>query len=121
MKYGPFTLATTRPETKFGDTALAVNPKDERYKKYIGQTLEVDSLDTEGTLEKPSLKKIKLRIVGDDAVDKKFGTGVVKVTPAHDIVDFEIGQRHQLPIVQMIDERGRMNRKDRQICRAKNS
>ncbi len=111
MKYGPFTLATTRPETKFGDTALAVNPKDERYKKYIGQMLEVDSLDTKGTLDKPGLKKIKLLIVGDDAVDKNFGTGVVKVTPAHDIVDFEIGQRHHLPNVQIIDERGKMNEK----------
>jgi valyl-tRNA synthetase len=108
MKYGPFTLATTRPETKFGDTALAVNPKDERYQKYIGETLEADSLETKGSLDTPGLKKVKLQIVGDEAVDITFGTGVVKVTPAHDLVDFEIGQRHKLPTVQVIDERGRM-------------
>ncbi|MEK7629908.1 MAG: valine--tRNA ligase [Patescibacteria group bacterium] len=109
IKYGSFTLATTRPETKFGDTALAVNPKDERYKKYIGETIEVDSLSTDGELEKPEIKKIKLQIVGDDVVDIEFGTGVVKVTPAHDILDFEIGERHKLPMIQVINERGRMN------------
>ena len=109
MKYGPFTLATTRPETKFGDTALAVNPKDARYKRYIGQTLEADSLATDGSLDVPRLKKVKLLVIGDEAVDMAFGTGVVKVTPAHDLVDFEMGVRHKLPTVQVIDERGRMN------------
>ncbi len=109
IKYGPFSLATVRPETKFGDTALAVNPKDARYKKFIGKTIEIDSLSTEGALEKPELKKIKLQIVGDEAVDPKFGTGVIKVTPAHDITDFEISKRHNLPMVAVIDERGRMN------------
>ncbi|MBI5733029.1 valine--tRNA ligase [Candidatus Jorgensenbacteria bacterium] len=109
MKYEPFTLATVRPETKFGDTALAVNPNDERYKSYIGKTLNIESLSTEGSLDKPSLTTINLKIVGDDAVDPAFGTGVVKVTPAHDITDFEIAERHKLPMVQVIDHRGRMN------------
>lgn len=109
IKYGPFALATVRPETKFGDTALAVNPRDKRYKKYVGKTLEVDSLSTDGDLNKPSPKKIKLRIVADEAVDPKFGTGVVKVTPAHDITDFEIAERHKLPMTQVISLDGRMN------------
>jgi valyl-tRNA synthetase len=73
IKYGPFTLATVRPETKFGDTALAVNPKDKRYQKYIGKEIDVKGL----------LGKFKLTVIADDLVDKDFGTGVVKVTPAH--------------------------------------
>ena len=109
IRYGPFSLATVRPETKFGDTALAVNPRDSRYGSYVGKTLEVDSLDTEGDLDKPRLKKIKLVVVADEAVDQNFGTGVVKVTPAHDLTDFEIGERHKLPMTQVIDARGRMN------------
>ncbi len=109
VKYGPFMLATTRPETKFGDTALAVNPKDERYKKYIGKELEIDSLDITGNLENPKLKKIKIKVVADIAADLNFGTGVIKVTPAHDITDFEIGQRHNLPSIQVIDNKGGMN------------
>jgi len=110
LKYGPLTLATVRPETKFGDTAIAVNPYDKRYKNYIGKTLEIDSLATEGELDKPALVKIKLPIVADEVVDPKFGTGAVKVTPAHDITDFEISQRHNLPIKSVIDESGRMNK-----------
>lgn len=109
IQYGPFVLATVRPETKFGDTALAVNPDDERYKNYIGQEIEIESLDTDGDLEAPARKKIKVRVVGDEAVDIKFGTGVIKVTPAHDITDFEIAQRHNLPLRQVVDDRGRMN------------
>jgi valyl-tRNA synthetase len=111
IKYGPFTLATTRPETKFGDTALAVNPKDKRYRQYVGQMLEVDSLSTEGDLNKPEIQKIKLQVVADETVDAEFGTGIVKVTPAHDLTDFEIAQRHGLPMIQIIDERGRMTEK----------
>ncbi len=109
IKYGPFTLATTRPETKFGDTGLAVNPRDKRYRQYVGKEIEIESLSTEGPLDVPAKKKSKVTVVADDAVDMKFGTGVVKVTPAHDLVDFEIGQRHNLPLVQVIDDRGRMN------------
>ncbi len=111
IKYGPFTLATVRPETKFGDTALAVNPHDKRYKKYIGKTLEVESLDVKGDWDKPGKTKIKLYVVADEAVDPKFGTGVIKVTPAHDITDFEISKRHKLPMIQVIDPDGRMNKR----------
>ncbi len=99
IKYGPFTLATVRPETKFGDTAVAVNPNDQRYKQWIGKLIEVEGL----------LGKFKLKVVADEAVDKDFGTGVVKVTPAHDPVDFEIGKRHSLEVKQVINLEGRLN------------
>jgi valyl-tRNA synthetase len=98
IKYGPLTLGTVRPETKLGDTAVAVHPKDRRYKKYVGKTLEVPSV--EGT--------ITLRVVADEAVDPKFGTGVIKVTPGHDPTDFEIGKRHDLPIRSVIGFDGKM-------------
>ncbi len=109
MQYGSFTVATVRPETKFGDTALAVNPRDARYKQYVGKTLQIESISTEGTLETPMRATITLKIVADNAVDSKFGTGVIKVTPAHDSVDFQIAERHTLPLIQIIDERGKMN------------
>ncbi len=99
MKYGPFTLATTRPETKFGDTAVAVNPKDKRYKKWIGKEIEVEGL----------IGKFKLKVVADDSVDPQFGTGVVKVTPAHDFTDFEIGKKHGLEMKQVIGFDGKLN------------
>ncbi|HEV8437872.1 MAG TPA: valine--tRNA ligase [Methylomirabilota bacterium] len=98
IKYGPLTLGTVRPETKLGDTALAVHPKDKRYAKYVGQTMEVPSV--EGT--------IRLQVVADTAVDPKFGTGVIKVTPGHDPVDFEIGRRHNLSARTVIGFDGRM-------------
>ena len=98
IKYGPLTLGTVRPETKLGDTALAVHPKDKRYRRYVGKTLEVPSVD--GT--------ITLQVVADAAVDPKFGTGVIKVTPGHDPVDFEIGRRHGLPVRTVIGFDGRM-------------
>jgi valyl-tRNA synthetase len=98
IKYGPLTLGTVRPETKLGDTAVAVHPKDKRYKKYVGKTLEVPSV--EGT--------ITLKVVADEAVDPKFGTGVIKVTPGHDPTDFEIGKRHNLPIRSVIGFDGKM-------------
>ena len=100
MKYGPFVLATVRPETKFGDTAVAVYPTDKRYKKYIGQEIEFESL----------IGKVRLRVVADEAVDPKFGTGVVKVTPAHDFTDFEIGKRHGLPMKQVIGFDGKLTK-----------
>lgn len=110
IKYGPLTLATTRPETKIGDTALAVHPSDLRYKKYVGAYLEIESIDNNLPLnQEAKVKKIKIRVVSDHAVDPKFGTGIVKVTPAHDITDFEIAERHNLPSVTIIDARGRMN------------
>ncbi len=98
IKYGPLTLGTVRPETKLGDTAVAVHPKDKRYRRYVGKTLEVPSV--EGT--------ITLQVVADEAVDPKFGTGVIKVTPGHDATDFEIGRRHNLPIRSVIGFDGRM-------------
>src|SRR5882724_4928955 len=98
IKYGPLTLGTVRPETKVGDTAVAVHPKDKRYAKYVGKTLEVPSV--EGT--------ITLKVIADTAVDPKFGTGVIKVTPGHDHVDFEIGRRHKLPTRTVIGFDGRM-------------
>jgi len=110
IKYGPFTIATARPETKLGDTALAVHPSDERYKKYIGQDLEIESVDNNVPADQPAkIRKITIRVVSDISVDKDFGTGVIKVTPAHDLTDYEISLRHNLPLVKIIDERGKMN------------
>ena len=99
IKYGPFTIATARPETKFRDTALAVNPKDKRYKQYIGQTLEIMGL----------LGPIKMTVIPDPHVDPKFGTGIMKVTPAHDPHDFELGRQFNLPVTPIIDFRGKMD------------
>ena len=98
IKYGPLTLGTVRPETKVGDTGLAVHPKDKRYKKYVGQTLDIPSVDG----------SVRVRVVADEAVDPKFGTGVIKVTPGHDPTDFEIGRRHNLPIKTVIGFDGKM-------------
>ncbi len=101
LKYGPFTLATVRPETKFGDTAVAVHPNDKRYNKWIGKEIEVDGL----------LGKFTVKVIADNAVDPKFGTGVVKVTPAHDPNDYEMSLRHNLEIKRVIDFNGRLNEK----------
>jgi len=86
IKYGPVSVATTRPETKLGDTALAVHPDDMRYKKYIGQ--EISYLTETG-------ETAKLPVIADKAVDPEFGSGVVKVTPAHDHADWAMLQRHK--------------------------
>ncbi len=101
IKYGPLILATTRPETKFGDTAVAVHPEDQRYKKYIGKEIEIETV----------LGKAKIKVVADKFVDRQFGTGVVKITPAHDFDDFEVAQRHNLPLVRVINYDGTMNEK----------
>ncbi|HKX23896.1 MAG TPA: valine--tRNA ligase, partial [Candidatus Saccharimonadales bacterium] len=98
LKYGPFELATTRPETKFGDTGVAVHPDDMRYKEYVGKEIEVEGVNGLFTV----------RVVADDHVDPTFGTGVVKVTPAHDFNDWEMGQTHNLPAVPVIDLDGKM-------------
>ena len=98
IKYGPLVLGTVRPETKLGDTGLAVHPGDPRYAQYVGRTLEIPSVD--GT--------ISVKVVADEAVDPEFGTGVIKVTPGHDPVDFEIGKRHGLPIRTVIGFDGKM-------------
>jgi valyl-tRNA synthetase len=100
MKYGPFVLATVRPETKFGDTAVAVNPKDKRYKDWIGKEIEFEGLNG----------AVKLQVVGDEAIDPKFGTGVAKVTPAHDFTDYEIAKRHDLPFKEVIGFDGRLTK-----------
>jgi len=100
LKYGPFVLATVRPETKFGDTAVAVNPKDKRYKKWVGKEVEVQGL----------LGKFKLKVIADDAIDPNFGTGVAKVTPAIDMTDFEIGKRHNLPMKLIVDFDGKLTK-----------
>ena len=91
------TVATTRPETMIGDTALMVHPDDERYKKYIGKFALL-----------PLLKR-KIPIIADEYVDPTFGTGVVKVTPAHDFNDYAVGQRHKLPLINILTLDGLIN------------
>ncbi len=90
-------ISTTRPETLMGDTAVAVHPEDDRYKHLIGKTIW-----------RP-FPKAEIPIIGDTYVDREFGTGCLKVTPAHDKNDFEIGQRHGLEIIEVIDWEGRLN------------
>jgi valyl-tRNA synthetase len=91
------TVATTRPETMLGDTALAVNPEDKRYRKWVGKSVILPILDRE------------IPIIADNYVDMEFGTGVVKVTPAHDPNDFEIAQRHDLPKINILNPNGTLN------------
>ncbi len=92
-------VATTRPETMLGDTAVSVHPEDERYKKFIGKMLRL-----------PLVGRL-IPVIADKVVDPEFGTGAVKVTPAHDFNDFEIAKRHNLPLVKVIDESGKMTEK----------
>jgi valyl-tRNA synthetase len=99
IKYGPLVLATTRPETKFGDTGVAVNPNDTRYQEYVGKEIDIETV----------LGPAKIKVVADESVDPEFGTGVVKVTPAHDFTDFETGKRHGLPLKQVIGFDGKLN------------
>ncbi len=106
IKYGPFEVATVRPETKFGDVALAVHPDDKRYSKYIGQTVKVQDV----------LGEIELPVLSDDFVDPEFGTGVVKITPAHDLNDFMVGKKHNLPTKPVIDTRGKMTADTQQFA-----
>lgn len=94
---GYITVATTRPETMLGDTAVAVHPEDERYKDMIGKTLILPIIGRE------------IPVIADEYVDKQFGSGAVKITPAHDPNDFEVGQRHNLPQIIVMDENGKMN------------
>jgi len=89
---GFITVATTRPETMLGDVAVAVNPNDERYKDLIGKKVRLPIVNRE------------IPIIADEYVDPEFGTGAVKITPAHDFNDFEVGQRHNLPLVQVMDD-----------------
>jgi len=91
------TVATTRPETILGDTAVAVNPKDKRYKKLIGEHVTLPVIDKE------------IPVIADDAVDTSFGTGALKITPAHDPTDFEVAQRYNLPLVDIMNADATMN------------
>ncbi|MBR3304457.1 MAG: valine--tRNA ligase [Christensenellaceae bacterium] len=94
---GGITIATTRPETMLGDTAVAVHPDDERYKSMIGKNLILPIMN------KP------IPVVADEYVEKEFGTGAVKITPAHDPNDFEVAQRHGLPVIRVMTDDGLMN------------
>ncbi|MBE7413726.1 MAG: valine--tRNA ligase [Deltaproteobacteria bacterium] len=91
------TVATTRPETMLGDTAVAVNPEDGRYKALIGKKVRLPFVERE------------IPVIGDDSVSIEFGTGAVKITPAHDFNDFEVGRRHKLQSIKVMDESARMN------------
>jgi len=94
----PIAISTTRPETKLGDTAVAVNPKDARYKKYVGKTYKARFAGED----------IELKIIADREVDPNFGTGALGVTPAHSMIDYEMSLRHDLPMKSVIDEYARM-------------
>ena len=98
------TVATTRPETMLGDTAVAVNPADERYKDIIGKRLVLPLVGR------------KIPIVADEAVDKEFGSGAVKVTPSHDPTDFDIAQRHNLPLITILDNNACLNENAGAYC-----
>ena len=95
-KVGEIIVATTRPETMLGDTAVAVHPDDERYKDFIGKTVQLPLTNRE------------IPVIADEYVDPEFGTGAVKITPAHDPNDFEVGNRHDLPRIQVIGFDGKM-------------
>ncbi|HCO12505.1 MAG TPA: valine--tRNA ligase, partial [Desulfonauticus sp.] len=111
---GEVVVATTRPETMLGDTAVAVHPEDERYKHLIGKKVILPLVGR------------KIPIIADEYVDREFGTGCLKVTPAHDVNDFELGRKHNLPLVNVIDDWGKMTSEagefaglDRFECRKK--
>jgi len=101
---GFVTIATTRPETLLGDTAVAVNPNDEKYKDIVGKMLIL-----------PLINK-QIPIVSDDYVELGFGTGAVKITPAHDPNDFELGKRHNLPVIRIMDDHGIINENGGKYC-----
>lgn len=94
---GEIVVATTRPETMLGDTAVAVHPDDERYKQFVGKTIKLP------------LTTREIPIITDEMVDKDFGSGAVKITPAHDPNDYEVAGRHDLPFITVIDHEGKLN------------
>ena len=96
IKYGPITVATVRPETMFGDSAVMVNPNDKRYKQMIGKMVKLP------------LTSRMIPVIADHVADPEFGTGAVKITPAHDANDFEAGKRHNLPVIRVINQMGKM-------------
>lgn len=99
LKYGPFTIGTARPETKFGDKYVVMHPKDERYKEYTdGQKIELEWING----------PITATVVKDESIDMEFGTGVMTITPWHSTVDFEIAERHKLDKEQIIDKYGKL-------------
>ena len=91
------TIATTRPETMLGDTAIAVNPKDKRFKKYVGKTVTIPIVGR------------KIKIIKDNYADPEQGTGALKITPAHDFNDYDVGQRNKLEIINVFTEDGKIN------------
>ena len=91
------TIATTRPETMLGDTAVAVNPKDKRYSSYVGKEINVPIVER------------KVKIIADKFVSMEQGSGALKVTPAHDFNDFEIGKRHKLNSISIFEKNGKLN------------
>ena len=99
-------VATTRPETMLGDTAVAVHPEDERYKHLIGKKVLLPLMNRE------------IPIIGDEMVDREFGTGAVKITPAHDPNDFEAGRRHELAQIDVMTEDAHMNENGGRVCGA---
>ncbi len=96
----PITIATTRPETKLGDTGVAVNPKDKRYQDYIGKTFKVNFCGVDR----------EIRVFADISIDITFGTGAVGVTPAHSLVDYEMAEKNGLDIIKVIDQYGKMTK-----------
>jgi len=94
---GSLVVATTRPETMLGDTAVAVHPEDERYQRFIGKTIRLPLCDRD------------IPVIGDDYVDREFGSGCVKITPAHDFNDYEIGKRHNLPMINVFTIDAKLN------------
>jgi len=101
----PISISTTRPETKVGDTAVAVHPEDERYTQYIGKEYDVVFCGV----------PLHIKIIADKEVEKEFGTGALGVTPAHSAIDWEMGQKNNLPVIQVIDEKARMMIGDERI------
>jgi valyl-tRNA synthetase len=101
----PISISTTRPETKVGDTAVAVHPDDPRYQKYIGKEYDAVFCGV----------PIHVKIIADKSVEKEFGTGALGVTPAHSMIDWEMGQKNNLPVIQVIDEKARMMIGDERI------
>ena len=97
IKYGPLAVATTRPETMLGDTAVAVNPQDKRYQNLIGKTLTLPLVNKE------------IPVIGEESIDLKFGTGAVKVTPSHSPEDYDIAKKHNLEFVRIFDYDGKSN------------
>ena len=98
FKYGPVIIGTARPETKFLDKVIVVHPKDKRYKKFVGKEFEFEWIDG----------PIKAKVIADECIDMKFGTGAMTITPAHSFIDFDLAKRHKLETPQIIDFNGKI-------------